>query len=165
MIFLFPSLYISSIFPTSIEHRNIVQLCTRFQCAYTMLISLWGLLAPKFVLEPPKMLLYWIVPYIRKPHAEFQKQVGRGRGTWLEDALQVLMPHTISLSFEIKPQFFLLAKTSIWFCNQCWKKAMTLQCIGQWEENCKCLSCNKTGVVWDNSFFSRSEKLKPTCQF
>ena len=50
------------------------------------------------------MLLYWIVPYIRKPHAEFQKQVGRG--TWLEDALQVLMPHTISLSFQIKPQFF-----------------------------------------------------------
>ena len=64
-----------------------------------------------------------------------------------------------------KTSVFLLAKTSIWFCNQCWKKAMTLQCIGKWEENCKCLSCNKTGVVWDNSFFGRSEKLKPTCPF
>ena len=42
-------------------------------CAYTMVISLWGLLVPKFVLESPKMLFYWIAPCIRKPQAEFQK--------------------------------------------------------------------------------------------
>ena len=43
------------------------------QCAYTVVISLWGTPAPTFLLEPPKTLFYWIAPCIRKPQAEFQK--------------------------------------------------------------------------------------------
>ena len=43
------------------------------QCVYTVVISLWGTPAPKFVLEPPKTVFYWILLCIRKPQAEFQK--------------------------------------------------------------------------------------------
>ena len=43
------------------------------QCVYTVVISLWGTPAAKFVLESSKMLFYWIAPCIRKPQAEFHK--------------------------------------------------------------------------------------------
>ena len=43
------------------------------QCVYTVVISLWGTPAAKFVLESPKMVFYWIAPCIRKPQAEFHK--------------------------------------------------------------------------------------------
>ena len=43
------------------------------QCVYTVVISLWGTPAPKFVLEPPKTVFYWILLCIRKPQAKFQK--------------------------------------------------------------------------------------------
>ena len=37
------------------------------QCVYTVVISLWGTPAVKFVLESPKTLFYWIPLCIRKP--------------------------------------------------------------------------------------------------
>ena len=43
------------------------------QCVYTVVISLWGTPAAKFVLKSSKMLFYWIAPCIRKPQAEFHK--------------------------------------------------------------------------------------------
>ena len=43
------------------------------QCVYTVVISLWGTPAPKFVLESPKTLFYWILLCIKKSQAEFQK--------------------------------------------------------------------------------------------
>ena len=43
------------------------------QCVYTVVISLWGTPAAKFVLESPKTLFYWIPLCIRKPQAQFQK--------------------------------------------------------------------------------------------
>ena len=43
------------------------------QCVYTVVISLWGTPAAKFVLESPKMVFYWIAPCIRKPQAKFHK--------------------------------------------------------------------------------------------
>ena len=43
------------------------------QCAYPVVISLSGLLVPKFGLKSPKMLQNWIAPCIRKPQAEFHK--------------------------------------------------------------------------------------------
>ena len=43
------------------------------QCVYTVVISLWGTPAAKFVLESLKTLFYWIPLCIRKPQAVFQK--------------------------------------------------------------------------------------------
>ena len=43
------------------------------QCVYSVVISLWGTPAAKFVLESPKTLFYWIPLCIRKPQAQFQK--------------------------------------------------------------------------------------------
>ena len=43
------------------------------QCVYTVVISLWGTPAPKFVLESPETLFYWILLCIKKPQAKFQK--------------------------------------------------------------------------------------------
>ena len=40
---------------------------------YTLEISLWGIPAPKFALEPLKKMVYWISLCIRKPQSQFHK--------------------------------------------------------------------------------------------
>ena len=40
---------------------------------YTLDISLWGIPAPKFALEPLKKMVYWISLCIRKPQSQFHK--------------------------------------------------------------------------------------------